>query len=90
MGLAIILRLGRVSSLTQAGDGFSYSLIDEHQRIIHREDRLDEDAVDDDDDNDEDDDDGQEATHTKQEVTHGSDPRWATSAVHDRKALLAT
>ena len=45
MGLVIILRLGRVSSLTQTGDGFSYSLIDEHQRIVHREDRMDEDAV---------------------------------------------
>ena len=45
MGLVIILRLGRVSSLTQTGDGFSYSLIDEHQRIAHREDRVDEDAV---------------------------------------------
>ena len=34
-------------SLSQTGEGFSYSLKNEHQRIINREDRLDEDAADD-------------------------------------------
>ena len=42
----------------------------------------------DDGDND-DDDDGQEVTHSKQEVTHGSDPRWVTSAANNRKSRAA-
>ena len=41
------------------------------------------------DDDDDDDDDGQEVTHSKQEVAHGSDPRWVTSAANNRKSRAA-
>ena len=42
----------------------------------------------DDGDND-DDDDGQDVTHSKQYVAHGSDPRWVTSAANNRKSRAA-
>ena len=41
------------------------------------------------DDGDNDDDDGRDVTHSKQEVAHGSDPRWVTSATNNRKSRAA-